>query len=497
MQKIVILLLILVVSSYGKDDTKLLNKVISLTYNLKLDEAEKILLGWNPANTLEQTEKYYNLTRIEFLRYLGTADSLTYLQFEAYSDSALIFAAGARREEISTYLAYYLEGTVYTMRAFTQSRKNNTIKAFLSSSDAVSSFEESLELQPDFYDSYQGLGLFNYALSYVPGIYNIALGLTGLSSDKKKGLDYLRVAWEKGSYDRPDAGFNLAKIYMDYVAEYDSSETIYKELLKQYPGNVLYSYQYAILKFRTGKYKEALKLLDDVIKRNHPYFGQTTAYAYFLKGDIYLKVGEYEKGLENYEIFLTRTLNIDYLGIANYRAAVCARLIDDFEKMKKHLMLSGNGNPELAEDKFAAEKGNYLLKNGFSDTEITLHKIESELYLGEYRKALGKLQVMIDSSDYDVSQQALVFYYYSKTAFELRDYGMAEKYALKAIDAEMNLDMWVETGSNLILAEIYIYAGRSEMAIDFLENAEDENSYQKSEIFESEINSLKRRLGIL
>ena len=323
MQKIVVLLLVLVISSYGKDDTKLLNKVIKLTYNLNLDEAEKILLNWSPENTIEQAEKYYNLTRIEFLKYLGTADSATYLKFESYSDSALIFAAGAQKMEVSAYLAYYLEGTVYTMRAFTQSRKNSTIKAFLNSSDAVSAFEESIELNEEFYDSYQGLGLFSYALSYVPGIYNIALSLTGLSSDKKKGLDYLRLAWEKGSYDRPDAGFNLAKIYMDYVAEYDSSEVIYKELLKQFPGNVLYAYQYAILKFRTGKYKESLNLLDDVIKRNHPYFKQTTAYAYFLKGDIYLNIGEYEKGLENYEIFLNRTLNIDYLGIANYRAAVC------------------------------------------------------------------------------------------------------------------------------------------------------------------------------
>ena len=496
MKKTVLLCFVLFATLFAKDNTKLLTKVIDLTYNLKFEEAEIVLNSWFPVDNLEQSEKYYNLTRIQFLKYLGTSDSLSFVKFQSYADSALIYVEGAKRGKGENYLSYYIQGTIYTMRAFMQSRLNNTIKAFLLSRDAVSAYEEAIELNPEFYDSYQGLGLFNYALSYVPGIYNIALSLTGLSSDKKKGLDYLRVAWEKGVYDRPDAGFNLAKIYMDYVAEYDSAETIYKDLLKRYPGNVLYLYQYAILKYRTKDYKVTIDLLNKVIKRDHPYFRQTTAYAYFLKGDTYLSKGEYEKALENYEKFLSVTLNIDYLGSANYRAAVCAKLIGDEVKTQKYLMLSGNGNPELAEDKFANEKGNYLLKNGFSETEIKIHIIEAMLNTGKYGLAADSLKKMI-SDGVTESNAALVYYYYSLAVFELRDYGMAERYAIKSLKADKGLDKWLGTGASLILTKIYLKAGRDDLANDFLDDAEDENSYQKSEIFESQINSLKRKMGIL
>lgn len=491
-KKVLVFYLLLISALFGENKNDRLNRIVNHTCNLELETASQMLQEWAPENDLGRAEKYYNLARIGFLRYLGSEDSAALNDMKTFISSALFFTEAVNEESDTSYLAYYIEGAVLTMRAFTESRKGNSISAFWDSKNAVSAFEECLEINPEFYDAYQGLGMFNYALSYVPGIYNLAISLSGLSSDKEKGLNYLETAWQKGTYDKADAGFNLAKIYMDYIAEYDSAEVIYKELLGKYPKNVLYAYQYAILKYRVKEYKKSLELLDKVIKLNHPDFVQTTSYAAFLKGDVYYATGEYAKAYENYNKFLTTSLNSDYFGIANYRAAVCAKLTGDDETARKHLMLSGNGNDDIAEDKYAEEKGNYIIKHGFSETELKLQKIETFLNLNKPKVAVDSLNAMITKGVND-SSAALAYYFMSKAAFETRDYGMAEKFAKKSIKNKKYFDNWVNTASSIILAQIYYSGGREDLARDYLEDAEDENSYQKSEIYSAKINNLKRK----
>ena len=97
------------------------------------------------------------------------------------------------------------DGSVKALHGLFRSLIANMIKG------VTDGFEETLELNPKFYNAYLGLGLFDYAMSFVPDFLKWAVNLTGLSSDKQRGFNYIKTAFKKGT-EKTEAAFHLAKI---------------------------------------------------------------------------------------------------------------------------------------------------------------------------------------------------------------------------------------------------------------------------------------------
>ena len=98
------------------------------------------------------------------------------------------------------YQTKYLVGNLLSFRAMAQATNSQSVDAFWSSKKAVGYFEEVLKQKPKFYDAYLGLGLFDYAMSFVPDFLKWAVNLTGLSSDKDRGIPLYKDGLQKGEY---------------------------------------------------------------------------------------------------------------------------------------------------------------------------------------------------------------------------------------------------------------------------------------------------------
>ena len=143
---------------------------LNYAYNFQLDEAEKIykkVIELQP----EQPFAYHYLAQDYLWAFLGSKDNDQYAAFQKYSDLAIQKAENILNDDPKNVRVLYMLANDYSFRAMANGANSSTIDAFWSSKKAVGYYEKTIDLNPEFYDAYKGLGVFNYALSFVPGMF--------------------------------------------------------------------------------------------------------------------------------------------------------------------------------------------------------------------------------------------------------------------------------------------------------------------------------------
>jgi len=103
-----------------------------------------------------------------------------------------------------------------------------------------------LTIAPDAADAYLGLGTANYIIGSLPGPKKFFLGFAGVHGDKKKGIEQLEIAAERGHYLRPFAKTLLALTALREKKP-EVARTQFKELAAEFPGNPLFARELAKL----------------------------------------------------------------------------------------------------------------------------------------------------------------------------------------------------------------------------------------------------------
>lgn len=472
---------------------KLINLAEKLSYNFNFDSCEVIIQKAILANP-DNPQAYLLKSKIHLWYYLGSKEKLDYELFFNYSDSVVFKTDKLLENKNNDPLLIYTLGNIYKYRAMAYGSNGNTLDAFWATKKSVSFFEDVIEIDSSFYSAYGGIGVFEYALSYVPALFNWAISLSGLSADQKNGFSFIKKASEKGKLDRIEYLFHLSKLYDEHLAEYSNSIGILTSLIQTFPKNTLFRYQAAIEYIKSHKLDKAAKELEFVLKINHPKFAQTNSFSNFLMGDIYFRKGEYKKALDFYLLFLTTTKTIDYTGIASLRTAYCYYFLDNINEFRKYAILSSNGNLDLEDDKFAKEMSLHLLGNGFSDEYRLLIEVENNFLSGNYSEGLQLINNNLDSikADHILAQ---IKFHKSSILIELKKFDEAEM-ILQGIDTlELKNAEWVEPMFYLNLAKIFYFKNNINKSLEMLELAEDNNDYRSRNMINSTINGLRNKIN--
>jgi len=99
----------------------------------------------------------------------------------------------------------------------------------------------AIQLDPDLFDAYAGLGLYNYyvdTLSAFARVLRFFMGIPG--GDKKKGIRQLELAMTKGELTAVEARFYLAKNLRNYDQKYEQGAELLAPLVEQYPQNPIF-----------------------------------------------------------------------------------------------------------------------------------------------------------------------------------------------------------------------------------------------------------------
>ena len=470
----------------------LIGSGIDSAYNLDLEEAEKI---FNKIIELypDQPYGYHYIAQNHLWTFLGSKDEGEYQIFKKYSEYAVDKAEDKLDGDDLNYELHNLLGWAYTLRAMGYTAQGSSLDAFWASKSAVSHFEEALEINPEFYDAYLGLGIFDYALSFVPGIFKWALSLTGLSYDKDKGVEYIRIAFRKGKKCKTEASFHLAKIYTEYLGEYDSAATHLDRIITKYPRNSLFHYQRAILKIDSRNLDAAERSLDMVLKLNNPHFVQTNAFCLFLKGEIYFKRNQFRKAADFYNEFIEKTRSIDYTGAANLKLAICYHILNDTLESGKHLLLTGLGNPDIYDDQFAQEESEYLINNKITGDYILVVKAKNYLEAGSYDFVRTLLLHSADSiADGSIRSEAYI--YLSEAEMTLKNYSEAIKCSKKALTLAEGRGKWIIPRTYFIMAQSYFKENKNDSAFHYLNKSLDFDDYRSQDKLSPRLFNLKRKL---
>jgi len=492
MRILLFLLLPYQIVSYSHQVDSLINLGIMESYKFNFEAAEQL---FNRAieNDPQNPEGYHYLSQIHLWFYLGSKDEAELIIFNRYSEIALTKAEKLAESLDNDPSLLNLQGEIYRFKTMASAAEGSAVDAFWHAKKAVSFYEDVLDIDSTYSGAYLGIGFFKYALSFVPGIFNIALTLSGLSGDKAEGLEDLIKSYQMSDESNIESAFLLSKIYTDYNAEYESADKLLQKLVKEYPDNYLFLYQYAILKLEQRSLDEAEKILNHIVSINSKKLSQTVALSHFLLAENSYKKKDYIEAIRRYDLFLEFTRSVDYTGLAYLNKALSHLMMNENLKAKSDLLFARNGNLEIPDDKYAKEISEQIFSSLPNSNELKIISAWNDIAAAKYTSALNsvsniKLNLLRD--DFKGLRQIILAECFIESGnFET---------AIKALDLAGNLEYefnhWLKPYTYYLISKIHYLNNNRKAARDNVLIAEDLNIYNYKNKLEPRINYLKNRL---
>lgn len=155
---------------------------------------------------------------------------------------------------------YFYLACAYGSRSVYNARRNKWLEAFRDGSQVPKNFKRTIAYNPEFYDAYYGLGLYNYWLGAKAKIIRF---LPFAKDSRKEGIQQIKLAIEKGRFLKIDAMFGLAAAYYN-EGEFEQALAIMDRLYQEYPNNPTLLYRRGRTFQKLGRWSEAKKTFDEL-----------------------------------------------------------------------------------------------------------------------------------------------------------------------------------------------------------------------------------------
>jgi tetratricopeptide (TPR) repeat protein len=454
------------------------------SYHFKWDKAEETfrdIIKRFP----DRPEGYHYLSGIYVWYYLSSKDKNDLNIFTAYSDTAIEKGLELLDQNPNSDTLLYLLGSDYSYRAIAFAAAENYLDAVWAGKKSNSYLEDAIGINPERYDAYLGLGLYNFAAGQTPGAFKWVLKLAGMGGDKKLGIKYLKLAADEGTYSKTEAQYYYSQVTQDSL----EGMNYITNLVNKYPENILFKYSLASLNIKERKLNPAEKILRKIVNWDNEKFIQVTAFSNFLMGDVFYKKNQFDSAIVHYKKFLETAPDNDYTGIASFRLGVSYEITGLRDSAVVYFGQCENGNMDLDDDIFAKRKGNIYLKRTLSENEIAVIEADNMIEAGNYQAAydsLGSLLKKVTSS----KLKAEAYLYLNEAAFNLGKYDESLSLASAAIKTDVMDEKWILAFGCYYAARASYYLGDKVAANYFIEQAEDYNDYDYQ-------NKLKTMIGLL
>jgi len=120
--------------------------------------------------------------------------------------------------------------------------RNDYLGAANAGRKALPIVQDASTLDPANYDILLGSGIYNYYADVIPNQYPFLKPLLLFlpAGDKKKGIEQLTAAAEKGKYASIETSYFLMQIYYVYEKDYTKALALAERLHQRYSGNFLF-----------------------------------------------------------------------------------------------------------------------------------------------------------------------------------------------------------------------------------------------------------------
>ena len=254
----------------------LIDKAVNLFYQKKFDEAFKIcdyVIQKYPENPLG----YLGAAGVYHLLMLNYRVSLYDHKFDSLTSLAIKAGEKAIKKYRNDANAYFVLGAAYGFRGLNRIRKSEWLSAFYDGLKGISNIKKAHKLKRDLYDVYYALGLFYYWKSVKAKILT-HLGM--MKDEREKGIQYLKIAIEKGKLASLEGKFALIEIYY-YEDRYEEALKECESLKENFFHDPTWNYLIAKILGKLSKWEESktyfvklLALLDEFPHKSFSYLAE-------------------------------------------------------------------------------------------------------------------------------------------------------------------------------------------------------------------------------
>ena len=131
-------------------------------------------------------------------------------------------------------LAYLYEGGAEGLKGRWLVTQKVWVKAYFRGKSGNHFLRKAVELDPELYDAYMGLGIYDYFTDTLPGVQGV-LAYLFIHGDKDHGLKELQLAIDKGQRARVEAMVFLTEIYMAEEKTPEKAFPLAEALHKEFP----------------------------------------------------------------------------------------------------------------------------------------------------------------------------------------------------------------------------------------------------------------------
>lgn len=277
-------------------------KILDCTFNLELKEA--FSLANEQIQKDENSPKYYfyyvNIMMMDYGVKINQGNRETRDEIKAKLLAAIVeycemVSDRFEDAELSKEEKFYFAGVLgYLARVY--GIEGSWWAAFQAGQDAEGFMKEVLEEDPEYYDAYLMLGMFEYFADRMSGVTSLIASILGFSGDRDTGLEYINLAYNKGSYATfGQASLMLIEILTRMEENKFSSIPYFENFLEKYPKNYRIKSWFGRELLNTWNYALAKKLIEN---------DSLNIVDASLKAEYYSGIGNREKAVEQCRIVL-------------------------------------------------------------------------------------------------------------------------------------------------------------------------------------------------
>lgn len=200
---------------------------------------------------------------------------------------------------------YYAASLVY--RAWYEAMNHDWFAVMSDGIKARKTLEKAIEIDPNYFDAYAGIGAFNCYAARIPWYLKPLALVVGVNGDEEKGIAQLKKASEFGKYARTEATLFLGSVVYMNREDYSSAAKLMLELHRKFPGNFYFTQYLCQDYYELQNYTQAINLADTVLAVTDPAGScqrERLSYIQFFRGKSYERIGDTGKAIADYEVIV-------------------------------------------------------------------------------------------------------------------------------------------------------------------------------------------------
>jgi len=162
--------------------------------------------------------------------------------------------------------AQYFLGAYYgVMAGYEASTARKFYSAMRNGSRSVDAHEKTLKLNPNYYDAYLSVGMYDYIVGNLPFMYKAMAAIVGVRGNKQRGITRLKGIVEKEAATSDDARVMLLAIYQN-EKRYEDALALLDQLSAKYPRSYLIKLEKAYTLVSLKRANDAYAAFEELLK---------------------------------------------------------------------------------------------------------------------------------------------------------------------------------------------------------------------------------------